>query len=142
MFAIFFKFGGKLTDKYKELIAKYVKFFGDGLWRHCCIIITRCDMDSEKRKKRVEKGLETTINQIREDLKKVSNGKCCDIPIYTFGDENFEESTFDLCSALMNENNTFLPAKLPSNESRRIEAVRRTGELDVDNKDLFKSVQV
>ena len=37
----------------------------------------------------------------------------------------------------MNENNIFLPAKLPSNESRRLEAVRRTGELDVDNKDLF-----
>ena len=37
----------------------------------------------------------------------------------------------------MNENNIFLPAQLPSNESRRLEAVRRTGELDVDNKDLF-----
>ena len=37
----------------------------------------------------------------------------------------------------MNENNKFLPAKLPSNESRRLEFVRRTGELDVDNKDLF-----
>ena len=37
----------------------------------------------------------------------------------------------------MNENNKFLPAKHPSNESRRLEAVRRTGELDVDNKDLF-----
>ena len=37
----------------------------------------------------------------------------------------------------MNENNKFLPAKLPSNESRRLEAVKRTGELDVDNKDLF-----
>ncbi len=31
----------------------------------------------------------------------------------------------------------FLPAPLPSNESRRLEAVRRTGVMDVANADLF-----
>ena len=31
----------------------------------------------------------------------------------------------------------FLPAPLPSNESRRLEAVRRTGVKDVANADLF-----
>ena len=31
----------------------------------------------------------------------------------------------------------FLPAPLPSNESRRLEAVRRTGVMDVAKADLF-----
>ena len=35
------------------------------------------------------------------------------------------------------DNNIFLPAKIPSNDVRRVEAVKRTGVLDVDNKDLF-----
>ena len=37
----------------------------------------------------------------------------------------------------MTDNNIFLPAKMPSNDQRRVEAVKRTGTLDVDNKDLF-----
>ena len=37
----------------------------------------------------------------------------------------------------MTDNNIFLPAKIPSNDQRRVEAVKRTGTLDVDNKDLF-----
>ena len=35
------------------------------------------------------------------------------------------------------DKNIFLPAKIPSNDVRRVEAVKRTGVLDVDNKDLF-----
>jgi hypothetical protein len=35
------------------------------------------------------------------------------------------------------DNNIFLPAKIPSNDVRRVEAVKRTGVLDLDNKDLF-----
>ncbi len=35
------------------------------------------------------------------------------------------------------DNNIFLPAKIPKNDIRRVEAVKRTGVLDVDNKDLF-----
>ena len=37
----------------------------------------------------------------------------------------------------MTDNNMFLPAEIPSNDERRVEAVKRTGALDVDNKDLF-----
>ena len=37
----------------------------------------------------------------------------------------------------MIDENGFLPAALPSNESRRLEAVRRTGVMDVANADLF-----
>ena len=35
------------------------------------------------------------------------------------------------------DNKIFLPAKIPSNDIRRVEAVKKTGVLDVDNKDLF-----
>ena len=37
----------------------------------------------------------------------------------------------------MSEVNRFTPAPIPKNEERRLEAVRRTGVMDVDNKDLF-----
>ena len=37
----------------------------------------------------------------------------------------------------MSEVNKFTPAPIPKNEERRLEAVRRTGVMDVDNKDLF-----
>ena len=37
----------------------------------------------------------------------------------------------------MNNNEDFLPAPLPKNEGRRLEAVQRTGVMDVENKDLF-----
>ena len=37
----------------------------------------------------------------------------------------------------MSEVNKFIPAPIPKNEERRLEAVRRTGVMDVDNKDLF-----
>ena len=37
----------------------------------------------------------------------------------------------------MSEVNKFTPAPIPKNEARRLEAVRRTGVMDVDNKDLF-----
>ena len=37
----------------------------------------------------------------------------------------------------MSEENKFSPAPIPKNEERRLEAVRRTGVMDVDNKDLF-----
>ena len=37
----------------------------------------------------------------------------------------------------MSEENKFSPAPIPKNEKRRLEAVRRTGVMDVDNKDLF-----
>ena len=40
LFAIFFKFEGKLTNHYKQLIKQYLELFGDGLWRHCCIVIS------------------------------------------------------------------------------------------------------
>ncbi len=37
----------------------------------------------------------------------------------------------------MSEESKFTPAPIPRNEERRLEAVRRTGVMDVDNKDLF-----
>ena len=38
---------------------------------------------------------------------------------------------------VLSEENKFFPAPVPKNEQRRLEAVRRTGVMDVDNKDLF-----
>lgn len=37
----------------------------------------------------------------------------------------------------MSKEKQFIPAPIPRNEERRLEAVRRTGVMDVDNKDLF-----
>eukprot|EP01083_Nonionella_stella_P316200 1145246_1 len=106
VFAIFFKFDGKLTDKYKELLKQYSEFFGDGLWKHCSIFITRCDMDSDKRKQRITKGLQRTKDRIHSFLKETSNGQC-DVPIYTFGEDNFKQSTFDFLTSLIDKDSAF-----------------------------------
>ena len=47
-----------------------------------------------------------TKPQIAEFLKEVSKGKCGDVPIYTFGKNNFENSTYDLCASLLDKKNT------------------------------------
>eukprot|EP01083_Nonionella_stella_P016662 46558_1 len=107
VFAIFFKFNGKMTNKYKELLKQYAAFFGDGLWKHCAIFITYCDMDSDKATKRVTKGLQRTKDQIHSDLREISNGKCGDVSIYTFGEDNFKKSTFDFLASLMDESSAF-----------------------------------
>eukprot|EP01083_Nonionella_stella_P306021 1069980_1 len=107
VFAIFFRFSFKITNKYKELLQQYAEFFGDGLWKHCSIFITYCDMDSKQRKKAVIKGLQTTKDQINSFLQEISNGQCNDVPIYTFGMENFKQSTFDFLVSLMDERNAF-----------------------------------
>ena len=108
IFAIFFKFGDKLTNKYKELLKKYVDFFGEGLWKHCCIFITNCDMDSEKEKKKVTEGLQKTTDQINSFLEQISSKLTCnDIPMYMFGEDNFKESTSKFLWSLIDENNTF-----------------------------------
>eukprot|EP01083_Nonionella_stella_P104662 300313_1 len=107
VFAIFFRFSFKITNKYKELLTQYAAFFGDGLWKHCAIFITYCDMDSQQRKKRVTKGLQRTKDQIHSDLQEISNGQCDDVSIYTFGEDNFKKSTFDFLASLMDESSAF-----------------------------------
>eukprot|EP01083_Nonionella_stella_P016664 46563_1 len=107
VFAIFFRFSFKITNKYKELLKQYAAFFGDGLWKHCAIFITYCDMDSDKATKRVTKGLQRTKDQIHSDLREISNGKCGDVSIYTFGEDNFKKSTFDFLASLMDESSAF-----------------------------------
>eukprot|EP01083_Nonionella_stella_P104661 300312_1 len=107
VFAIFFKFNGKMTNKYKELLKQYAAFFGDGLWKHCAIFITYCDMDSDKATGRVTKGLHRTKDQIHSDLQEISNGQCDDVSIYTFGEDNFKKSTFDFLASLMDESSAF-----------------------------------
>eukprot|EP01083_Nonionella_stella_P016666 46568_1 len=106
VFAIFFRFNGKMTDRYKELLKQYAEFFGDGLWKHCSIFITRCDMDSDKRKQRITKGLQRTKDRIHSFLKETSNGQC-DVPIYTFGEDNFKQSTFDFLTSLIDKDSAF-----------------------------------
>eukprot|EP01083_Nonionella_stella_P213499 770011_1 len=131
VFAIFFKFDGKLTDKYKELLKQYSEFFGDGLWKHCSIFITRCDMDSKQRKKAVTKGLQTTKDQIHSDLKEISNGQCDDVPIYTFGMENFKQSIFDFLASLMDDQNAFYNKYKCKNNQSPIDVLYRELEGEV-----------
>eukprot|EP01083_Nonionella_stella_P175652 612314_1 len=71
------------------------------------LFITRCDMDSKSRKQRVTDGLQKTEGIIRSFLQKISNGQCNDVPMYTFGEENFKDSTFNFLASLRDENNTF-----------------------------------
>eukprot|EP01083_Nonionella_stella_P071909 193484_1 len=73
VFVIFFRFNGKMTNKYKELLKQYATFFGDGLWKHCAVFITYCDKYIQKR---VTKGLKTTKDQVHSFLKEISNGQC------------------------------------------------------------------
>eukprot|EP01083_Nonionella_stella_P213498 770010_1 len=131
VFAIFFKYDGKMTNKYKKLLKQYAQFFGDGLWKHCSIFITRCDMDSKQRKKAVTKGLQTTKDQIHSDLKEISNGQCDDVPIYTFGMENFKQSIFDFLASLMDDQNAFYNKYKCKNNQSPIDVLYRELEGEV-----------
>eukprot|EP01084_Bolivina_argentea_P111615 199094_1 len=65
IFCLFFKFGAKLDANYKTLLANYRIFWGDSFWKHCVIVITHCDTDTEKLKKKLNKARECTINKIK-----------------------------------------------------------------------------
>eukprot|EP01084_Bolivina_argentea_P215307 365524_1 len=107
VFGIVFQFGGKTDINYNQLIQKYVDFFGERLWKHCCIFITYCDMDTSDRKKEVLNGLKRTIGKIKVFLKDVSNGICEDVPIYMFGKRNFKQSRSEFLSLLLDDNNSY-----------------------------------
>ena len=48
-FLVVFRFGEKATSEYRKLIKKYASFWGDKkFWKHCMIIVTHCDKDSEE----------------------------------------------------------------------------------------------
>lgn len=109
VFCIFFKFGGKMDSKYKHLLTLYQKFWGSDIWKHCVVFITHCDMANitAKRRKKILDGLVKTKNQIKMHLETVSDMNCENIPMYAFGTENYEESTTNFLSSLMNENNPY-----------------------------------
>eukprot|EP01083_Nonionella_stella_P095571 268312_1 len=104
MFCIFFKFGEKIDANYQKLLKIYTTFWGEGFWKHCVVIITNCD----KGAKQVEKGLPMTMRQVKEFLKDVSKGLCTDVPIYQFGEDNFELSTFELLLSLTDKNAVYI----------------------------------
>eukprot|EP01083_Nonionella_stella_P016663 46560_1 len=128
VFAIFFRFSFKITNKYKELLKQYAAFFGDGLWKHCAVFITYCDKYIQKR---VTKGLKTTKNQIHSFLKEISNGQCDGVPIFTFGEDNFKESTFEFLASLVDERNTFYNKYKCKNNQSPIDVLYRELEGEV-----------
>eukprot|EP01083_Nonionella_stella_P213495 769999_1 len=128
VFVIFFRFNGKMTNKYKELLKQYATFFGDGLWKHCAVFITYCDKYIQKR---VTKGLKTTKNQIHSFLKEISNGQCDGVPIFTFGEDNFKESTFEFLASLVDERNTFYNKYKCKNNQSPIDVLYRELEGEV-----------
>eukprot|EP01083_Nonionella_stella_P213494 769997_1 len=142
VFAIFFKFNGKMTNKYKELLKQYAAFFGDGLWKHCAIFITYCDMDSDKATGRVTKGLHRTKDQIHSDLQEISNGQCDDVSIYTFGEDNFKKSTFDFLASLMDESSAFYDKYKCKNIHSPIDALYEELKQNVkEHEKLLKELQ-
>lgn len=65
----------------------------------CVVAITGCDIDTQNAKKNkiLQKSVENSKQEICDNLIKVSKGACSpDIPIFAFGDNNFEESLYDI----------------------------------------------
>eukprot|EP01084_Bolivina_argentea_P234102 394123_1 len=101
MFCIFFKYGTKIDNNYKKLMKLYAKFWGEQFWNKCVIIVTHCDTDSKKNTKILEAGYPITLAGIKKDLQEFTNN-FDDIPIYQYGEENFEASTIGLLFSLQN----------------------------------------
>ena len=93
-FLLFFKYRGKLTASYKKLLKKYNKLWGDNFWNHCILVITHCeredntdsdDSDSdddddeklseEEKQRQFIAAIKKTVDNVTEELNKVSNGK-------------------------------------------------------------------
>ena len=96
-----------MDANYKKLLKIYERFWGKNIWKHCIVIITNCDNDSKKNIKKLEKGLNKTIQNVKNDLYDISGGLCYDVPIIEFGEENFKLSVIKILKALHNENSKF-----------------------------------
>eukprot|EP01084_Bolivina_argentea_P215305 365516_1 len=143
VFGIVFQFGGKTDINYNQLIQKYVDFFGERLWKHCCIFITYCDMDSKKGIKRIKKGLQKTKDQINLFLKEISNNKNINIPIYMFGEDNFKKSTNDLLLSLTDQNCPFYNKYKCENIESPIDFLYKQLQMDVEQHNmLLKQMEI
>ena len=96
IFCIVFKFGERINSNYQDLLKLYAKFWGKGFWGKCIFAITYCDRDSKKNIAKLDKSLDENIQFFREKVLKISNGLSKNVPIFEFGEENFETSVKEI----------------------------------------------
>ena len=96
IFCIVFKFGERNNSNYQDLLKLYAKFWGKGFWKKCVFVITHCDRDSKKNIAKLDKSLNENIQLFREKVLEISNRLSKDVPIFEFGEENFETSVREI----------------------------------------------
>eukprot|EP01084_Bolivina_argentea_P111617 199096_1 len=103
MFCIFFKFRQKINKNYKDLLQMYTNFWGKDFWKHCVIVITHCDIDSDRLKEKLEDDRKSVTDTINAELAEIAGDLCKNIPIFEFGAKNFKKSRIDLLLKLHTE---------------------------------------
>eukprot|EP01084_Bolivina_argentea_P111618 199097_1 len=103
VFCIFFQFGTVMNSNYKRLLKMYTDFWGNSFWKHCVIVITHCDIDSDRLKEKLEDDRKSVTDTINAELAEIAGDLCKNIPIFEFGAKNFKKSRIDLLLKLHTE---------------------------------------